>query len=355
MDISEATQALMPRANVVGVGIGYKTVGGKLVRDENGNLVECIIVSVRQKVSPEQLSAGDMIPEQLMEMQTDVVETGPISIVADLPREAEAVAVDPKQRIRPILGGLSTGLNPGITAGTIGLLVKKPNDPNDYILSNWHVLAGNNTPVAQREVLTITQPGNFDGGRIANDVVAMLADFVPIQSGDDGGGSPPSGCGTAAAVAWLPNLIASMIGSNTKLIPVMTTLAEGDNLVDAALGRVTADFVREVAEIGVVDGAETAVLGMRVKKFGRTTSFTTGIITQVNATFSVQGYPNGAATFTDQIAITADSGTFLEGGDSGSSLISEDNKVVGLCFAGSTAIGIANRWEHVVAGLGIVL
>lgn len=354
MDISEATQALMPRANVVGVGIGYKTVGGELVRDENGNLVECIVVSVQQKVSPEQLSASDIIPERIMSMQTDVVETGPISIVAELSGETDAVAVDPKQRIRPILGGISTGLNPGITAGTIGLLVKKPNDPNDYILSNWHVLAGNNTPVSQREVLTITQPGNFDGGRVANDVVAMLADFVPIQSGDDGG-SQPSGCGTAAAVAWLPNLIASIVGSNTRLMPVVTTMAEGDNLVDAALGRVTVDFVREVAEIGVVEGVETAVLGMNVKKFGRTTSFTTGTITQINATFSVQGYPGGPATFTDQIAITADSGAFLEGGDSGSSLISEDNKVVGLCFAGSTAIGIANRWEHVVAGLGIVL
>ncbi len=355
MDISEAAQALMPRANVIGVGIGYKRVGGKLVRDENGNLVECIVVSVRQKVSPEQLSASDVVPEQIMDMQTDVIETGPISIVADLPGEADTVAVDPKQRIRPILGGISVGLNPGITAGTIGLLVKKPGDPNDYILSNWHVLAGNNTPVAEREIVTITQPGNYDGGRVANDVVAMLSDFVPIQSGDDGGGTQPSGCGTAAAVAWLPNLIASLIGSDTRLVPLVTTLAEGDNLVDAALGRVTVDFVLEVAEIGVVEGAETAVLGMRVKKFGRTTSFTTGTITQVNAIFSVQGYPGGPAVFTDQLAVTGDDGTFLEGGDSGSSLISDDNKVVGLCFAGSTAIGIANRWEHVAAGLGIVL
>ncbi|KAA3662863.1 MAG: hypothetical protein DWQ04_12230, partial [Chloroflexi bacterium] len=66
MDISEATQALMPRANVVGVGIGYKTVGGELVRDENDTLVECIVVSVQQKVSPEQLSASDIIPERIM-------------------------------------------------------------------------------------------------------------------------------------------------------------------------------------------------------------------------------------------------------------------------------------------------
>ena len=354
MDITVATQELMPRANVVGVGIGYKTIGGELVRDENGNLVECIVVSVQKKVSPEQLSSSDMIPEQLMDMSTDVIETGPISIIADLPEVVDTVAIDPQKRIRPILGGISVGLNPGVTAGTIGLLVKKPGDPNDYILSNWHVIAGNNIPVAEREILTITQPGNFDGGRVATDVVAQLSDFVPILSGDEE--SPqPSGCGTAAATAWLPNLIASLLGSDTRLVPMLPSLAEGDNLVDAALGRVMVDFVDEVAEIGVIDGAETAVLGMRVKKFGRTTSFTEGTITQVNATFTVQGYPGGPATFTDQIAITADSGTFLEGGDSGSSLISEDNKVVGLCFAGSSAIGIANRWEHVVDGLNIIL
>lgn len=351
MDIKTVTESLMPKENVVGVGVGYKTKNGQIVRDANGNPVECVVVSVSQKVAIESLSPTDRVPVKIMGMETDVLETGPISIISDLPN---SVAVNPKERIRPIQPGLSTGLNPGITAGTIGLMVRKAGDSTNYMLSNWHVLAGNNTPVADREIVTITQPGNFDGGRTPADVVALLTDFVPIDSGEDVG--TPSGCGTAAAVAWIPNAIAELIGSDTRLVPMLATSVSPqmeNNLVDAALARLTVEFELDLPEVGLVTGTAEPTLGQRVQKFGRTTEHTVGTITQINATFAVSGYPGGTATFSDQVAITADSGPFLQGGDSGSSLISEDNLMLGLCFAGSDVIGIANRWENVAAGLNI--
>ncbi|MEM7332189.1 MAG: hypothetical protein AAF490_08860 [Chloroflexota bacterium] len=351
MEIQAATEAIMPKANVVGVGIGYKTQNGEIVRDSEGNPIQCIVVSVARKVALETLSVADRVPEMFMDEPTDVIETGPISVISELPG---AVAVNPRERIRPIQPGISTGLNPGVTAGTIGLLVRKSGDPNTYMLSNWHVIAANNVSVNERDVVTITQPGNFDGGRTPDDVIALLSDFVPIKSGSGGGGAP-SGCGTAAAVAWLPNLIASAVGSNTRLVPMSAAVPEMEgNLVDAALARLTVDeFDLALPEIGQVTGTGEPTLGMRVQKFGRTTDFTVGTITQVNATFEVSGYPNGNATFTNQVAMTADSGPFLQGGDSGSSLISEDNKMVGLCFAGSNTIGIANTWENVASLLNI--
>ena len=351
IDIAAVTDELMSRANVVGVGIGYKTRGGEIVRDDNGDPIECVVVSVTRKLPAAQLPSSDVIPATVAGAPTDVIETGPITIIADL-STGETAAIDPQQRLRPIVPGLSVGLNPGVSAGTIGFIVEKADSSARYLLSNWHVISASNTPIDERDVLTITQPGNFDGGRVPGDVVARLAEFVPISIG---GGLIPSQCDTAAAVARLLNSAASLVGSDTRLMPVVEVAAEGDNLVDSAIGLIESDFDRETPEIGVVTDAGTAELGMRVQKFGRTTGHTVGTITQINATFSVSGYPGGPAVFVDQLAITATSGSFLEGGDSGSGLVSMDQEAVGLCFAGSTAIGIANTWQNVATALNISL
>lgn len=353
IDIREVSGDLLARSNVVGVGIGYKTTNGELVRDDDGNLVECVVVSVVEKVPLARLRPEDVIPRAVDGTQTDVVETGPITVIASMPTR-DTATFDPKQRQRPIVPGLSIGLNPGVTAGTLGFVVQRGASSSRYLLSNWHVIAANNTPIADRDVLTVTQPGNADGGRTPADVVAQLADFVPITSG---GGFPipgPSDCRVASAVAWLPNRLAKIAGSQTRLAPVLEVTAEDDNLVDAAIGLVEVDYDRTTPEIGVVTETETPTLGMQVQKFGRTTQHTIGTITQVSATFNVQGYPGGVATFVDQVAITADSGSFLEGGDSGSGLTTMDGKAVGLCFAGSPAIGIANTWQNVEAALNVV-
>ncbi len=361
VDINAVCDELLALANVVGVGIGYKTTNGEVVLDDDGNPIECVVVSVRAKVPASELGAQDMVPATVDGTRTDVVATGPITIVSESSVEA-AATIDPKLRRRPIVPGLSIGLNPGVTAGTLGFIVERAGSSNRYILSNWHVMASNNTPVENRDIVTITQPGNADGGRSPADVIANLVEFVPINSGDGGTPIPipdlPSECRVASAVVWLPNLLAQITRSDTRLAPIINStvgraLAEGDNLVDAALALVDAPYDRTTPEIGIVTGTGTPTLGMQVQKFGRTTSHTVGTITQVSATFNVQGYPGGTTTFSDQVAITADSGSFLEGGDSGSGLVSMDGKAVGLCFAGSPSIGIANTWPNVEAALNV--
>jgi len=358
-DVEEVCGELLALPNVVGVGIGYKTTNGEIVRDADGNPVECFVVSVIEKVPLDELAAEDRVPETMNGDPTDVVATGPIRIISDLP--VETAVIDPQQRIRPVTPGLSIGLNPGVTAGTLGFIVAKAGSTARFLLSNWHVIATNNTPVEERDVTTITQPGNADGGAPPSDVIARLAEFVPI--GSSGGGTPipiPSECGIAGATAGLLNALAKLTGSSTRLHPVLEAAAalpevtaEGDNLVDAALGVLEVDYDRTTPEIGVVTETATPVLGMQVQKFGRTTSYTTGTVTQVSATFVVQGYPDGPATFVDQVAITGDSGSFLAGGDSGSGLCDMDGRAVGLCFAGSQTIGIANTWPNVTAALNI--
>lgn len=63
---------LLAKANVVGVGVGLRQRRGK-VTDQ-----VCIVVSVRQKVPPEQLSPADRIPAQIEGVPVDVQVTGEI-------------------------------------------------------------------------------------------------------------------------------------------------------------------------------------------------------------------------------------------------------------------------------------
>ena len=94
-----------------------------------------------------------------------------------------------------------------------------------------------------------------------------------------------------------------------------------------------------------------AVLGMEVKKMGRSTGLTTGKITQIEAAVNV-GFSTQSAYFIDQI-ITTD---MSQGGDSGSVLITKDtNKLVGLLFAGSDVMTIYNRIQNVVSELNFTL
>jgi len=90
---------------------------------------------------------------------------------------------------------------------------------------------------------------------------------------------------------------------------------------------------------------------MRVVKSGRTTGFTTGVIEQVDVTVDV-GYGAGrVARFTDQVM----AGAMSQGGDSGSAVLDEEHRIVGLLFAGSENTTVINRIEHVLAALEIEL
>jgi hypothetical protein len=105
----------------------------------------------------------------------------------------------------------------------------------------------------------------------------------------------------------------------------------------------------EILEIGRVTGTMEGTLNMEVKKYGRTTQLTDGKITQIDATIKVN-YGNQSAWFTDQLLTTYMSA----GGDSGSLVLNADeNKAVGLLFAGSDLLTVVNRIQNVMSALDI--
>jgi hypothetical protein len=312
---------LLKRSNVIATGVGYKTTGGQKTKTLS------IVCSVAEKVAASQLSDRDMVPTTLKDIPTDVVQTGPIRALQST-----------TDRLRPAPGGVSIG-HRDITAGTLGCLVQK--DGQKFILSNNHVLANSNQAQIGDPIL---QPGPYDGGTYPADHIADLTDFVPINII-----GLPSDCPIATGIAGVLNILAKLLGSRVRMQAINQQAPE--NLVDAAIARPLnpEDVTEEILQIGTIQGAATGELGMAIKKSGRTTGLTTGVIEQVDVSVNVQYGEGQIAMFTDQLM----AGAMSQGGDSGSAVLDDNNRLVGLLFAGSDTTTVVNRIENVLSALGV--
>jgi hypothetical protein len=142
-----------------------------------------------------------------------------------------------------------------------------------------------------------------------------------------------------------------MIGSDTRYN--VSKIQAENNLVDAAIATPlnAADVKDEILNIGAIQGTVAGELGMAIKKSGRTTGFTTGVIQQVDVTANVQYGAGRIAVFSDQLL----AGAMSQGGDSGSAVLDDNNRLTGLLFAGSDTTTIINRIENVFSALRVSL
>jgi hypothetical protein len=311
---------LFVKSNVVGCGIGFK-IAGDVQTDE-----PCIIISVSRKLPKAQLAATDLIPKLINQVKTDVIETGLFRAFQN-----------PQQKYRPAQPGVSIGHH-AITAGTLGCLVRR--DGEILILSNNHVLANSNTAQPGDAIL---QPAPLDGGT-ASDKIAELVSFVPLDYGGGDGSAQPEGC-----AGLLGRAMAALKVLSGQPVPQAPTSA-GNNHIDCALARPTAPTLVEadILQIGLPTGVGAATLGTRVQKFGRTTGYTQGQIIQIDVTASVD-YDGKLAVFHDQIM----AGAMSQGGDSGSAILDDQKRIVGLLFAGSDTTTLINPIQFVLDALNV--
>ena len=312
---------LLKNPNVVATGIGYKVVNGVKTSDLS------IVCSVKEKLAGSGILKKHAIATNFDGIPTDVIQTGVIRAF-----------VPDTRRLRPAPGGASIG-HKDITAGTLGCLVNK--EGLAYILSNNHVLANCNNASEGDPVL---QPGPYDGGVMPGDQIATLYQFIPINFSES-----QETLSFPRLVNSCLNFISRMVCSNTRFKAV--SIKQTDNLVDAALARPLndKDVVNEILDIGKISGTVPGELGMAIRKRGRTTGLTTGEITQVDVTVTVDYGDGKSAMFTDQLM----AGAMSQGGDSGSAVVTPDNRLTGLLFAGSDATTIINRIENVFGALGV--
>lgn len=318
--------SMLERENVVGVGVGYKVHRGKQT-DEL-----CLVVLVSKKLPIEAVDPKALVPKSIDGVNTDVVEVGVI--------RTHQGRTD---RWRPIPAGVSVG-HFKITAGTFGCMVRDQASNARLMLSNNHVLANSNNAQLGDPVL---QPGPADGGQVDNDIVARLERFAPISFSEE----PPS-CQIASGVAGLINQVARLLGSQHRLIPIRQD-PQAMNQVDAAVAKPVegVELSDEILDIGVIGGVTPTKLGMRVRKSGRSTGFTTGTITVMDATVDVN-YGDRMARFDSQLISTSMSAP----GDSGSLLVAEDSLLaVGLLYAGSDQVTIYNPIQIVLDRLKVLV
>src|ERR1041385_4496048 len=210
-------------------------------------------------------------------------------------------------------GNVNDHSNAFCCSGTLGSLVTI--NGTKYILSNNHVLGRSDQAVVGEDV---SQPGLIDNG-----------------------------C-----------RVATLVGDFTAAVPL------GQN-VDAAVAQLrtgTMDSTGFIEDIGVPSSTiVNPSVGLGVAKSGRTTGFTTGTVSSINTSVSVQ-YQRGCnsgkkftVAYTNQVVIN--SSTFSAGGDSGSLIVTNNasHNPVALLFAGSSTTTIGNPIGEVLTKLSNTL
>lgn len=278
--------------DIYGVGIGYKTLNG--VRTEQIS----IIVYTTNKKPLNSIPEAQKIPKSVEEIPTDVVQ-GKIPVffnqeAAGIQAEANAPDIN---MYRPMVGGIQlchlheqTGQYYLLSLGTLGMFVKCKDVPESlYILTNWHVL--------EKEAMDIYQP-MYGGSKSSLLLVAGESRGDFYQYADAG----------IAKVLISPKNVRSNV----------------------------------IAELGELRGIykDELTLGQQVKKRGRTTLVTHGIVIDIDAFVS-----NGTNAFKHQViteGIDPQGQKIAKGGDSGSIVLTYDaesaennNAVLGLLWGGN--------------------
>lgn len=308
---------LIARTGVVAVDIGEKVTGG----EPTGQTA--IVVYVQTKKSVSSLSKAQRIPAEIDGVPTDVVEME-IELQTALVRVVDDVVLqlDPGS-YRPLRGGTSMGPDrsfwleppeaptPGWyrSVGTLGAMVNDRATGARMAMTNFHVAAVN-TGWSVGDVMV--QPGHPDST-------------------------------TAARFGRLSRAVLS------------------DN-VDGAVVAIDAGITSQcdVVDIGQITGSRAAAVGMAVHKRGRTTNLTHGTVGSVDVTVSIDyGDGLGTRTLRHQVRVDRPAGgpRFSDRGDSGSVVVDDDERVVGLLFAGATdgSVTFANPIAAALNELGVDL
>jgi len=309
---------LIKKKNVVLVRRGKKEID-RVCTDR-----DAIRVGVTKKEPMALLKPKDRIPGKVDGIETDVFET-----------EMPVAFKNRNSKYRPAPGGVSIGHHE-VTAGTLGIVVKKDGSPR--ILSNNHVLANCNDCNMGDQTW---QPGRADGGG-PSDTIGHLSEWVPLHfEGED------SNCPVARVIVNMFNLLSRLLYRKTRLQPKAFEM----NKVDCALSRPidSDDVFDEILGIGKPTGFAEAKVGDAIKKSGRTSAVTEGVVEDTDGIAKVNYGDGRTAVFAGQIFTSP----IASPGDSGSVVLNDKKEVVGLLFAGSDSLTIVNKIQDVIEALGL--
>lgn len=299
-----AAAAFLEIPGVTAVGLGGRERAGR----RTGEL--CIKVFVAHKRPAEELTPGELLPPAFEGMGVDVSVLGEVEpqmgtpIPKEIPPGSLGESSTDGTNYRPLTGGARVEVDlSGSGLGTGGSVWRNVNNNDVYLLTNFHVVSAgvNLATLPTRDVTRVGQSTSSSGPtECCNDIIGTFA----------GGGRNP--------------------------------------LRDAALIRLDPGtrYLAEVKCVGVVAGTydikpatDVALpIPYPVRKYGAKTRLTGGTVDSVANVQTIRG-----VRFTNTMIVSPNPNPALRAhdtlfwsdeGDSGSAVVNDDNKIVGLHFAG---------------------
>jgi hypothetical protein len=263
-----AIKHLLTIPGVTGVDIGFKYT--------DGVMTDKVVLRVHVKRKRGTVAKDHHIPTDIMGIPTDVIESfyQQQDVVTNL---SDVTNIDEDQ-YDVLDGGISiSGLRPDNSAdtGTLGLVVTDNRTGKPVVLTNAHVVGGEGT----------------EGKKI----------YHPYP--------------------WSGNLVGSVLR------------ARRSGSIDAAIISIdNMNYSFDVMQLGGVQGTNlNPQLGMVVRKRGRQSRVTKGMIEGIHGTFPI----SATESYDDIMRIKPLTGAdFSIEGDSGSVVLDENNSVIGLLYAG---------------------
>jgi hypothetical protein len=323
---------------VVGVAFGQKQTVGVYSNDI------AIVVFVNEKKKNEQLSPDQQIPTSFEGYPTDV----------RVVQNSHLHGCDNTTTYDTIQGGIqiSPPANPdtgGFDLGTLGCIVRQRGNSsrdNVYLLTDKHVLFEPWNGAGSYVYHPFAPPPNKNFGSNGDSNV-----LGPIQTqafygnltipGDSSGTTYFIDCGTARID------IDSKCCSTTC---TKDTVHYAPSIIDLQLP--TGSPVNTIKDVRDVR-SDSSIIGQQVFKVGRTTGRTTGIVRLINTSVNVPGDPSvaGSTGFPALNVLEVDFDTtsvaggknckghayFAELGDSGSLVLDDQGRAIGLISAGPSA------------------
>jgi hypothetical protein len=278
-------EKILAKPNVICVGTGYKHVNGKATREI------CLIVGVTRK--KKDLAKEDLIPSQVDNMRTDVIEIG-------IPRLVTSpVNIRSGDGIGPQSGG----------TGTVTCWVKDRED-RDMIMSNYHVLGDTGKKVFY--------PNN------KGIEIGQVWKHVPVQ--------PVLQRRPEKKPQWfILNILSIIKFFGINILRKVRGIKDPQNYCDAAVALVTNNSAPDnyIPGIGDIKGVGQATVGERVYRRGITSGIQTGDVVAVNNRVTLL-FNGRRCSFNNVILLN---GRPADYGDSGSIVIDKNGLAVGMVFA----------------------
>lgn len=331
---------------VVGVGCGLKQRKGTFGSDL------AIVIFVEEKKEPEQVPAGQLIPPEFEGYATDV---------RTVPR-LRLVACENTAEYKSIQGGIQitnkgkvtetpVNIEEELSLGTIACVVRKRNDlsrENVHILSNDHVIG--NHGHGPGDYIYHPFPPKVHPSAPARDFVSL----GPIQPGGTQSDIPYSPPGGGPAISVYVDCAIARLDIDSKCCGstcTKDTLAYAESVID--LAQVTPNGAEPSAPQNVANAiadvrnavGDMTLIGKTVTKVGRTTGKTQGRVACIASPITIVDPNNPSVVLLQgnnvieiEFDVTATNckghAYFAEEGDSGSLVLDDQNRAVGLLFAG---------------------